>query len=377
MDKQDFDEFRQQFENFPFRRARNIVLVVIILVLVIAVPTTMFYQVEPEEVGVVQRFGKILTMTIKRPDGTEERVPDYSSPGLHWKLPFGIDRVDKIPITLIIKEEFGFRTPQRGMRTRRVSARGYDVESLMLTGDLNIADVEWIVQFRIKEPADYLFKVRNPEETLRDVSESAMRLVVGDYSITDVLTEQRAGIQQEVQERIQSVLDLYESGIEVTTVKLQDVNPPESVKPSFDGVNEARLEKETTINQARREYFQQIPEARGLAQKMVAEAKGYRAKRVNEAKGNVAKFQALLKEYKQSPEVTRTRLYLEALAQVIPEMNHIYIVDEEQAGPLQVLDLKQAAAGWRQRSGEDADEASAPAGNTASNKTGPRTFRSK
>jgi len=346
MDKRDFDEFRQQLENFPFQRARNIALVVIILALVIAVPATMFYQVEPEEVGVVQRFGKVL--------------PNYSPPGLHWKMPFGIDRVDKVQTRRIKKQEFGFRTPQPGMRTGRGNTRGYNVESLMLTGDLNIADVEWIVQFRIKEPADYLFKVRNPEETLRDVSESAMRLVVGDYSITDVLTEKRGEIQLEVQDRIQSVLDLYESGIEVTTVKLQDVNPPEAVKPSFDGVNEARLQKETTINQARREYFQQIPEARGLAQKMVAEARGYQAKRVNEAKGDVAKFQALLTEYKQAPGVTRTRLYLEALAQVIPEINHIYIIDEGQAGPLQVLDLKQAAAGLRQRSGQDS-QAVAPA----------------
>ena len=348
MDKQDFDEFRQQLENFPFQRARNIALVVIILALVISVPATMFYQVEAEEVGVVLRFGKLL--------------PEYSDPGLHWKLPFGIDKVELVPMLVIKKEEFGFRTQPQRRRTGRGDTRqyNYNIESLMLTGDLNIADVEWMVQFRIKEPADYLFKVRNPEETLRDVSEASMRLVVGDYSITDVLTEKRSQIQEEVQIRIQDVLDSYEAGIEVTTVKLQDVNPPEAVKPSFDGVNEARLEKETTINQARREYFQQIPEARGLAQKMIAEARGYRAKRVNEAQGDVAKFQALFKEYQKAPGVTRTRLYLEAMAQVIPDMNHIYIIDEGQSGPLQVLDLKQAAAGWRQRS-QDSQAVTRPA----------------
>ena len=214
----------------------------------------------------------------------------------------------------------------------------------MLTGDLNIADVEWIVQYRIKEPRDFLFSIRNPKETLRDVSESTMRLVVGDYSITDVLTEQRKPIETAVQRKIQTILDDYESGIEVTTVKLQDVKQPKEVKAAFESVNEARLQKETTINAAQQEWFDKIPRARGEARRMVAQAEGYRAKRVNEAEGDVARFKALFREYQRAPGVTRSRLYLEALADVLPQVNQIYIIDDSHGGPLQVLDLKQAAA---------------------------------
>jgi len=363
MDKQDFEDFRRQFEDFPFRRVRNIVLGVLALGIVVAIPFTMIYQVEADEKGVILRFGKL------RAEMTESGEVDarYAEPGLHWKLPFGIDRVVKVEAKRIKKEEFGFRTRFAGIKTE-YERRGYDNESLMLTGDLNIADVEWIVQYRIKEPSDYLFAVRKPEETLRNVSEAAARLVVGDYSITDVLTEQRGAIEQEVGEKIQSVLDLYKSGIQVTTVKLQDVNPPENVKTAFDGVNAARLRKETTINQARQEYFQKIPEARGLAKKTVAEAEGYRAKRVNEAKGDVVKFEALLEEYQRASGVTRTRLYLEAMAGVLPQMSHLYIVDDEQRGPLQVLDLKQAAAGAR-RGDESSEKSGVDSSGTRSNRS--------
>jgi membrane protease subunit HflK len=172
-----------------------------------------------------------------------------------------------------------------------------------------------------------------------------MRLIVGDTSITDVLTEKRETIEREVQDKIKTTLDRYESGIQVTTVKLQDVNPPSSVKVAYDEVNEARLQKETTINQARQEYLREIPQARGEARKMEAEAEGFKVKRTKEAEGDVAKFKALFAEYRRAPEVTRARLYLETLATVLPKLSHIYIVDEGSGGPVQVLDLKQAVGG--------------------------------
>lgn len=334
MDERDLEELRRRLAEFPVRRVRNIFLATMLLAVFAFGGLTTFYQVEAEEVGIVLRFGRF----------TGEPMP----PGLHWKLPFFIDTVIPVPTSRRLSEEFGFRTLTPGVRSTR-DRRSFHDESLMLTGDLNIAEVEWIVQYQIRNAEEFLYRVRNPADNLRDLAESAMRLVVGDYSITDVLTERRADIEQEVEENIQQALNLYSAGLEVTTVKLQNVNPPSDaqktldVKAAFDEVNEARLEKETTINDARKEYFKEIPEARGQARKMVAEAEGYRQKRINEAEGDVARFKAVLTKYQQYPEVTRTRLYLETLVEILPAVSQIYILDEAHGGPLQILDLKRAA----------------------------------
>ena len=339
MDQQDFDEFSRQLANFPFRRVRNVILALLPIVLLVVGGFTAVYQVEAEEVGIVLRFGKV--------HGQPQ------PPGLHAKLPFGIDTVELVPTARRLSEEFGFRTLKAGVRSVKDRGSAHRQVSLMLTGDLNIADVPWIVQYQIRDPEKFLFRVRNREKNLRDLAESAMRLVVGDYSITDVLKEKRAAIEREVHDKMQEALDLYEAGIQVTTVKLQDVYPPSDqnaaldVKAAFDEVSEAEQEKKTTINEARKEYNREIPEAKGQAHRMVAEAEGYKTKRINEAEGDVARFNALFKKYQQYPEVTRTRLYLETLAEILPEVSQIYIIDESQGGPLQILDLKQAAGALR------------------------------
>jgi len=282
-----------------------------------------FYTVDANEVGVIQRFGKIVRQT---------------DSGLHFKLPFGIETATMVPVKTIFKEEFGFRTLQAGVRTRY--ARGsYQNESLMLTGDLNIADVEWIVQFQIEDPIKYLFAIRNPEKTLRDLSQSVMRLVVGDKTVSDVLTMGRIEIAQIVQEKLQILLDLYKTGLHVVTVNLQDVNPPESVKPAFNAVNEARQTKEQTINEAWSSYNEIIPAARGEAKGTIAKAEGYALKRVNEAEGDADRFKSIWEEYRKSKDVTRQRLYLEMMGEILPEIDQIYVVDSEQKGLVPLLQI--------------------------------------
>ncbi len=315
---------------------RRLVAGGVILAVIVAAGLTMMYQVEAQEEGVVLRFGRYLKT---------------SPPGLHWRLPFGIDRVQTVPSALVKKQDFGHISDDVASRRQRRSASDPSLKnvSLMLTGDLNIVEVPWTVQYRIKNSREFLFNVRNPDETLRDISEAAMRLVVGDHSITDILTEKRSDIELEVAELIRTTLDQYRAGIEIHALNIQNVTPPESVKAAFDDVTAARLEKETEINEAQQEYFKVIPEARGEAQQMEREAEGYYARRVNEAHGDVARFLALFEEYQRAPEVTRTRLYLEVISEVLPQIHHIYVVDDDQQGPLQVLDLKQGAAAARSR----------------------------
>lgn len=282
-----------------------------------------FYTVEANEVGVIRRFGKYVRQT---------------KPGLHFKLPFGVESATMVPIKKISKEEFGFRTVEAGIRTRYAQAE-YDEESLMLTGDLNIADVEWIVQYKIKDPLNYLFAIRKPEDTLRDSSESVMRLVVGNKTVSDVLTIGRIAIAQAVEEKLQELLDQYKTGLHVVTLKLQNVNPPKSVKPAFNAVNEAKQEKETAINQAKSQYNEVIPEAKGEAKRTIAKAEGYALKRVNEAEGDANRFKAIWEKYRNAKEVTKRRLYLEMMEKVLPEISDIYIVDSEQKGLVPFLQL--------------------------------------
>ena len=336
MDRRDYDKFRRNLRRVPARRVATVAVVVFILIALIGSALTMFYTVDAREVGVVLRFGKFTEIV---------------EPGLHWKLPFGIDTVDIVPTQLVKKEEFGFRTLQAGKRTTYdQSSQGkkrYKKVSNMLTGDLKMADVQWVVQYKIRDAKEYLFSVREPDATLRDASEAAMRLVVGDYSMADVLTSKRAEIENAVRDKLQASLDAYKAGLSIDAVQLQDVNPPPKVKDAFNEVNMARQEKETTINKAQKEFFQAIPAARGEKQKAIAEAQGFKAKRVNEALGDVANFSALLSEYEKSRDITRTRLYLETLQDVLPSLQQIYIIDGSKGEPLQVLDLKDAAAAAR------------------------------
>jgi membrane protease subunit HflK len=282
-----------------------------------------WFTVNPEEVGIVLRFGKY---TRQAPSG------------LNFKMPFGIEGVIKVPVERQIKQEFGFRTVRAGIRTQYAPNRFQD-ESLMLTGDLNAAQVEWIVQYRISDPYKYLFKVRNAETTFRDITEAIMREIVGDRTVNEVLTVGRQEIALAVEVKIQELCDNYETGIKVDQVVLQDVNPPEEVKPSFNEVNEAQQEKEKLINQARSEYNKIIPKAKGEAQRQIEEARGYALERVNNAKGDAARFRAQYIEYSKAREVTRQRLYLETLNEVLSKVGRKLITDNEASGILPLFNL--------------------------------------
>ena len=300
----------------------------LILFLIITAQTS-FFVVQPYEVGVVTRFGKF---------------HDTKEAGLHFQMPWFIDRVDKVSKERL-KMEFGFRTERADVRTQ-YRRQDFSSESLMLTRDLNIAVVEWIVHYEINVPRDYLFKIRDPEQALRDASEAVMREVVGDHSVTEVLTSGRMEINVEVEKRLKEVIDTYECGLKIVTVKLQNVTPPDRVRDAFNEVNQAKQEKERTINQALQFRNKVIPEARGKAKKLIAEAQGYKIRRENEAKGDTERFKAILEEYKKAPEITRRRLYLETLKEVLPKIRRKIITDSKgSGGPLPLLHLGSGEGG--------------------------------
>lgn len=305
-----------------------------IVVLLFAIPVALstFYTVQPDEEAVVLRFGKYIETT---------------TPGLHFKLPFGVDEAIKVKTKLVLQEEFGFRTSStRGKRTS-YSQSSFDSESLMLTGDLNVADVEWITQFQISEPQKFLFSTRDPVQNIRDISEAVMRRVVGDRLVTDVLTVGRIEIANEAKELTQDILNNYDMGVRVISIKLQDVNPPEPVKPSFNEVNAAKQEQEQAINQAEKHYNDVIPEARGQAEKKIAEAEGYAAALLNRSKGDAKRFLSVLKEYKKAPRITRTRMYIETMEKLLSRMEDITVVDSQVSGLLPVY----SGAGLKDLSG--------------------------
>ncbi len=303
---------------------RKIITGIIILAAVIFFATGL-YTVNPEEVGVIQRFGKYLSTT---------------QPGLHFKIPFGVDNLTKVKVKHVFKEEFGFRTLQAGVRTK-YSTRSYNNEAIMLTGDLNIADVEWIVQYRIKDPVMYLFKVRNVEETMRDVSESVIREVVGDRSVDEIIVLNRKEIADKSLIMLQEQLDIYNAGLEIVTINLQNVNPPEAVQPAFNNVNSAKQEKERIINEAWEKYNQVIPEAEGKAKRTIEEAEGYAINRVNRANGDANRFIQMYNKYRYSKTVTKKRLYLEMMEKVLPKVEKKYVIDDEANNVLPLLNLGQ------------------------------------
>lgn len=282
------------------------------------------FQVNPEEVGVIVRFGKYVRTV---------------EPGLNFKYPF-IESVYKVPVERQQKLEFGFRTTKAGVNSEYSKGRTARDESLMLTGDLNLADVEWVVQYRIDNAYNHLFKVRNPESTLRDISESAMRQIVGDRTVNEVLTIGKTEIEAKLEELIQEITREYSMGVKIDQVVLQDVNPPDAVKAAFNAVNEAQQEKETLINQAKSEYNKVIPKARGEAMETIQKAEGYATERVNRAEGEVARFNDLYKEYVKAPEVTKRRIFLETMEKVIPKVGTVIITDEEGNNVLPLLQME-------------------------------------
>ncbi|MCH2451268.1 MAG: FtsH protease activity modulator HflK [Gracilimonas sp.] len=316
---QDFDfNVPPQFEKVT-KNIRSIVIGLIVLFLGFST----FFTVDPEEVGVVVRLGKYV---------------ESVEPGLNYKLPL-IDKVELVPVERQLKQEFGYRTVSTRVQSQYQKA-GYEDESLMLTGDLNLADVEWVVQYRINDPYSYLFKVRNAESTLSDISEAAMRQIVGDRTVNEVLTVGRAEVSIEVQNLIQALVQEYQLGITIEQVVLQDINPPNPVKPSFNAVNEAQQERETLINQAKADYNRVIPRARGQAQETIQRAEGYASERINNAEGEVSRFNDLYAEYIKAPQVTKQRIFLETMEEVIPKMGKKIITDESGNNVLPLLQMQ-------------------------------------
>jgi modulator of FtsH protease HflK len=297
----------------------------LVLLLLWGVMST-YYTVQPEERAVVKRFGSVIKVT---------------DPGLHFKIPFGIDDVQLVATERVLKQEFGFRTEGSDGRTQ-YSGRDFPEESLMLSGDLNVIDVEWVVQYRIADPMKFLYAMREPTRTLRDISESVMRRVVGNRLGSEVLTIARVEISNTARDEIQTAMNHYDNGIHVVTVELQDVVPPQAVQPAFNEVNEARQERERMINEATKVANSEIPRARGQANRAIAEAEGYATERVNGALGETARFRSILAEYRTAPDVTRSRMYLETLDQVLPGIGSVLVVQKGQVPPLPLLNLRDA-----------------------------------
>lgn len=295
-----------------------------VLIIIFALQSTI-YSIGPDEVGVVQRFGKFVRTT---------------EPGLHVKLPFGIEKVTPIKVKKIFKEEFGFRTARPGVKSI-YATRKFPEESLMLTGDLNILDVRWIVQYKVNDPVALMFKTRNPVNNVRAMSEVVMRRLVGDYTVDEVLTTKRQEIALLAQEELQALMDKYNTGIKIITVKLLDVNPPDVVKPAFNEVNEAKQEREKMINQAWEAYNKAIPRAKGEAQRTIRQAEGYQLDKVNRAKGEADRFLVTWEEYKKAPKITKKRMYLETMSNVLPKTKTKYVIDPQQTSILPLLKLGQ------------------------------------
>ena len=305
----------------PTGRPRGVILLTVLAIAGLAAWTA-YYTVPSDSVAVVQRFGKYLKEV---------------QPGLHFKVPLGIDTATVVPVKRQLKQEFGFTTP--GATDPYQSPRDGKKETEMVTGDLNAALVEWVVQYRISDPVKFLFEVREPSETLRYVSESVMREVVGDRTVDEVITVGRQEIETEALTKMQALSTKYAMGISIDQVQLKNINPPQPVQESFNEVNQAQQEKEKLINEARRDYNKVIPLAEGEKDQRIREADGYRLKRINEAEGDVARFGALFAEYSKAPEVTRRRIYIETVQDVLPSIRSKIIVDEQAPSILPLLNL--------------------------------------
>jgi membrane protease subunit HflK len=307
--------------NLPRFPARLVVGLAVVILAIIVIWTS-YYTVQAESEGVVLRFGKFLKTV---------------EPGLHFKFPLGIDQVTVLPTRRQLKLEFGFVTPE--YTNPEQPAQDGEAERSMVTGDLNAALVEWVVQYRIDDPKQYLFDVRNPAQTLRDLSEAAMREVIGDRTVDEVITIGRQDIEIAALARMQELAKRYTLGVRVDQVQLKNVNPPAEVQASFNEVNKAQQDRENAINIANGDYNEAVPRARGQADQAIRAAEGYRFKRVNEAQGDVASFTAMLEQYIKAPEITRTRLYLETMGDVLPATGEKIIIDDTMRNLLPILPL--------------------------------------
>ena len=311
------------FEKIKKFKAPGGMFLIIIILLALFFGSSTIFKIEYDEVGVIQRFGKHVRT---------------NQPGLNFKLPAGIEKVTKVKVTRVLKEEFGFRSARGDSRERFSSGSENINVSLMLTGDLNVAIVPWIVQYRVKDPYNYLFKVLDVRRLLVDMSEAAMRLVVGDRSVNEVINK-RNEISVEARDVLQKEMDNAESGIHIVTIEMKKTNVPGPVQPSFNEVNQAVQEKETLIYQAKEDYNKAVPAARGEADRTIKGAEGYALDRVNRAKGDASRFKAMYAEYAKAKDVTKRRLYLEMLRDLFPKLGEKFIVDADQKNLLPLLNL--------------------------------------
>jgi modulator of FtsH protease HflK len=325
MDQQRFPQMEIRLPKMPKLPKRTIPVLLVVLFAVIVLFGS-FYQIAPDEMGVILRFGKFVRTT---------------EPGLHLKLPFGIEALTKVPVQQQLKQEFGFRTTRPGIRSEYASTPDTQKEAVMLTGDLNVLNVEWIVQYKIKDPYKYLFKMREAEATFRDMNEAVVRRVIGDNSVDEVLTVGRDRLAHEARESLQNLCNLYEIGIDISQLIFQDINPPEAVKPSFNEVNESLQEKERKINEAWAEYNNEIPKATGVAEQTIRGAEGYATERVNNARGDASRFTAVYQEYARAPLVTRKRLYLETMADVMQKIGKKVIFDGQLKNLMPLFNLSE------------------------------------
>jgi membrane protease subunit HflK len=311
----------------------NTVIAILVFIAIFIMLLTSVFIVDQTEQSVVLRFGKFNRL---------------AEPGLHFKMPFGIERKFNVPTQVVLKEEFGFRTERAGI-TSIYSALDYPGESVMLTGDLNIVDVEWIIQYRIMEPFKWLFKVEDQTKTIRDISQSVINLLVGDRAIFDVIGAEREHIQMEGQRMMNELFDRYDLGIRVTTVKLQNIVPPKGdVQSAFEDVNKAIQDRSRLINEGKQAYNEAIPKAKGEAERVIQEAEGYAIERINEAEGDVARFVKVLEEFNRNPQVTRTRLYFEMFEDVFQEGGRTDLLDRNLKNFIPFKSLSEASSGGAQ-----------------------------
>lgn len=304
----------------PFANIGRILSILLVLIVLQGIYLS-FFKISPGEVGVILRLGQYMRTTTS---------------GLHFKIPY-VDHLFKVDTETIRKEEFGFRSRVPGQQTS-IDRTGYEVESLMLTADKNVINVAWIVQYKVEDPYSFLFKVQNVQQAVRDASESVTRRVVGNMDFDYVLSY-RELLAAEVKKELQALLNNFEAGVGVVTVQFQDINPPDPVKPAFNEVNEADQDMKRLVNEAQETYNRVIPKASGDAKKIVQEAYGYAAGRINDAQGETGRFLDILKEYKNAPDVTRRRMYLETMQEILPGVQSVYVIDKDNQSPLPLLNL--------------------------------------
>ena len=312
----------------PFASIAKLLAVGLVIIVLQGVYSS-FFKITPSEVGVVLRLGEYSRTT---------------PPGLHFKIPY-LDKLYKVDVENIRKEEFGFRSRFPGQNAT-FDRKGYDMESLMLTADKNVINVAWIVQYRVADPYSYLFKVANVQQAIRDMSESVTRRIVGNMDFDYVLSNRdllAASVKVELQEQLDRLFPTGMSGVSIGTVQFQDINPPDTVKPAFNEVNEADQDMKRLVNEAQETYNRVIPKAAGDAKKIVEQAYGYKAQRINNAQGETQRFRDILKEYKNAPVVTRQRMYLETMKEILPNVESIYVIDKDQQSPIPLMNITSAA----------------------------------